>query len=110
MLGRSRQLPQFLNAFGLLQTAQLRVENSSLRKSLTSQTQLTKKFEEENKQLLMKLEKMTLDLEVKNGKFLPKPVATVDDCVSSQQTTCASSSEMVCFLTSSSFKRLTPPL
>lgn len=102
-------MPQFVNAFGLLQTAQLRVENSSLRKSLTSQTQLTKKFEEENKQLLMKLEKMTLDLEVKNVKVLPKPVATVDECVSSQQTTCASSSEMVCSQTSS-FRRLIPPL
>ena len=102
-------MPQFVNAFGLLQTAQLRVENSTLRKSLTSQTQLTKKFEEENKQLLMKLEKMTLDLELKNVKVLPKPVATVDECVSSQQTTCASSSEMVGSQTSF-FKRLIPPL
>lgn len=71
------------------------MENSSLRKSLTSQTQLTKKFEEENKQLQMKVKKMTLDLEARNANFSPKPVATGDDCVSSQQTTCASSSEMV---------------
>lgn len=74
-------------------TAQLRVENSTLQKKLSAAMQLAKKFEDQSKNLVKKVERLTK--EVKGDKKARKPIAAMDECASSQQTTCASSCEMV---------------
>ncbi|KAG0569854.1 hypothetical protein KC19_6G120800 [Ceratodon purpureus] len=73
-------------------TAQLRVENSTLQKKLSAALQVAKKFEDQNKNLQKKVEKLTTELESDKPK---KPIASFDECANSQQTTCASSCEMV---------------
>lgn len=76
------------------QTAQLRVENSTLQKKLSAALQIAKKFEDQNTNLVKKMEKLSKELHA--GK--PKKVmaaAAADECASSHQATCASSCEMV---------------
>ena len=77
----------------LFQTAQLRVENSTLQKKLSAAVQFAKKFEDQNKNLVKQVDRLTEEL--KGNKNARKPVTTVDECASSQVTTCASSCEMV---------------
>jgi uncharacterized protein YigA (DUF484 family) len=72
------------------QTAQLRVENSTLQKKLSAAMQLAKKFEDQSKSLVKKVERLTK--EVKGDKKARKPIAAIDECASSQQ---ASSCAMV---------------
>lgn len=74
-------------------TAQLRVQNSTLQKKLSAAIQLAKKFEDQNKSLVRKADR--LNKEVEGSKRARKLVAAFDESASSQQTTCASSCEMV---------------
>lgn len=75
------------------QTAQLRVENSTLHKKVSVAIQVAKKFEDQNTNLLKKVDKLAKELDTEKPK---KVVASAfAECASSQQTTCASSCEMV---------------
>lgn len=77
----------------LWQTAQLRVENSTLQKKLGVAVQVAKKFEDENKALQRRVERLSKELE--SGKARMPTERAFDECASSQQTTCTSSCEMV---------------
>ncbi|XP_024377704.1 uncharacterized protein [Physcomitrium patens] len=74
-------------------TAQLRVENSTLQKKLGVAVQVAKKFEDENKALQRRVERLSKELE--SGKARMPTERAFDECASSQQTTCTSSCEMV---------------
>jgi len=78
-----------------LQTAKLRVENSTLQKKLAAAVQLAKKFDDQNKDLLKKVDRMSKKLEVGGKRAKKLSSANFNDCSSSQQTACASSCEMV---------------
>lgn len=78
-----------------MQTAQLRVENATLLKKASIATHIAKRFEEENKQLLKKVEKLSQEIEARISRPLTSVFTDADECTSSQQTTCASSCEMV---------------
>ncbi|KAG0586469.1 hypothetical protein KC19_2G092800 [Ceratodon purpureus] len=74
-------------------TAQLRVENSTLQKKLSAAIQLAKKFEDQNKNLVKKVDKLSKELE--GDKKARKLSAALDECASSKQTCDAGSCEMV---------------
>lgn len=78
-----------------MQTAQLRVENATLLKKANLATHVAKRFEEEDKQLTEKVEKLSQQLEARASKPLTSTITAADECISKQQTTCASSCEMV---------------
>jgi len=79
-----------------LQTAKLRVENSTLQKKLTAAVEVAKKFDGQNKDLLKKVDRLSKELEA-SGKRARKLTAAAkfNDGASSQQTACASSCDMV---------------
>ncbi len=78
------------------QTAQLRVENSTIVRKANLATQLAKKFEEENKQLQVKLQKLKRVLDKVGGTKLLRQLADIletEDFYSSRQMSVA---HMVC--------------
>ena len=77
----------------MFQTAQLRVENSTLQKKLSAAIQLARKFEDQNKNLVKKVDKLSKELE--GDKKARKLSAALDECASSKQTCGAGSCEMV---------------
>jgi len=78
-----------------LQTAKLRVENSTLQKKLTAAVDVAKKFDGQNKDLLKKVDRLSKELEAGGRRARKLTAAKSNDCARSQQTACDSSCDMV---------------
>jgi hypothetical protein len=78
------------------QTAQLRVENATIVRKANLASQLAKKFEEENKQLQVKLQKLKRVLDKVGGSKLLKQLADILDTEDFSSSRQMSVPHMVC--------------